>query len=1066
MNAVGLTRCPYRGLIPFSEEDTGMFFGRDAETRIVGANLIAARLTLLYGDSGVGKSSILHAGVVPHVRQTANASLRRLGRPRFHVVVVDRWQDDPMAGICQRMMETLSGALKDRQPPSFRPSRFTEYLTEWTNVVGCSILFVFDQFEEYLRYHEREAGEAMFAEEFPRAVMQPDLKVNFLLAVREDEYARLDRFKSKLPGLYRNYLRLRYLGPDAARQAIVRPLEVARAQNPNPTGPTDIEPELVDAILQDVQDGRVVLGDAGVGAARGVADDVRIQTPYLQLVLTRVWNIEAAAGSDIMRLATYRDLGGADRIVRTHLAGVLSEFLPAEQAAAAAIFRHLVTPSGAKVAHSLTDLSDYARCPSADLRPVLDRLCGTMRILRPVAPSRQQLDAPRFEIFTDSLAKPILDWGNRFRRAQERAEAEAKLAKERQRKLVFLRLSAGLMAAFIVAVTLGVVAWRNWRAALVREAITQAADLIETDPEASVRTMLEAAKLTWLQPLAIKRQTEQSLRKALLASHRRQAPGPEPAGLIRTNAWEWTSPDDALTFRRLSESKGILEMRRSSQSAASAGTWERFDPKLNEVVNSVAFGPRNAQIAVCGPQAVSIWQTADLVSGLPRFVLTQTNSHFRAAAFSPDESQLATVGDDAVIRLWDLANGSLFKSVPEDVPGVNDVAFSPDGRFLATARNDGTAAVWQVADGRQVAVLRGHGSAVTRVKFSEDGQFVWTADASAQVQVWASRTGQIIAAIPPPHRLVAAAPTTAGLMLAGTLSNGGRVWRQSGNTSLVEFVAVDYAVTRAAFSADGRYVALTGRRPSVQVWEIVKPTPPPVTLTTSNQLIALGFAPDPFLLATVDRNGQALVWHWQAGTHGPAFWGPKAEDGHVLFDHAGSRLVTASGNQPQVFPVIGQAPSDSIVTNALIRGPMHGDSVTYLSLAGDASSVLSVDNSGTAKVWSLTDGRTRWSAELSTSENALLSGGFSPDDRFLVTGGLEGVAYWWDLDQASLPPLAVLPGHRIADPSEVVATWFASDGRTAFSAGSDGTIRRHKLEELSSLTGLISLAERRLGISR
>ena len=48
---------PYRGLRPYTEAEAAGFFGREAEGEIVAANLLGARLTLLYGPSGVGKSS-------------------------------------------------------------------------------------------------------------------------------------------------------------------------------------------------------------------------------------------------------------------------------------------------------------------------------------------------------------------------------------------------------------------------------------------------------------------------------------------------------------------------------------------------------------------------------------------------------------------------------------------------------------------------------------------------------------------------------------------------------------------------------------------------------------------------------------------------------------------------------------------------------------------------------------------------------------------------------------------------------------------------------------------------
>ena len=52
---------PYKGLSAFEDSDLDalLFFGREREREIVVANLIAARLTVLYGPTGVGKSSLL-----------------------------------------------------------------------------------------------------------------------------------------------------------------------------------------------------------------------------------------------------------------------------------------------------------------------------------------------------------------------------------------------------------------------------------------------------------------------------------------------------------------------------------------------------------------------------------------------------------------------------------------------------------------------------------------------------------------------------------------------------------------------------------------------------------------------------------------------------------------------------------------------------------------------------------------------------------------------------------------------------------------------------------------------
>src|SRR3954451_8218681 len=98
---------PYRGLDPFtdSEEDAALFFGREDEVRIAAANLLTSRLTLLYGPSGVGKSSLLHAGLVNRVHDADDEQpMRRVA------VVVDTWAVDPAAEVTRRAAAALGVA--------------------------------------------------------------------------------------------------------------------------------------------------------------------------------------------------------------------------------------------------------------------------------------------------------------------------------------------------------------------------------------------------------------------------------------------------------------------------------------------------------------------------------------------------------------------------------------------------------------------------------------------------------------------------------------------------------------------------------------------------------------------------------------------------------------------------------------------------------------------------------------------------------------------------------------------------------------------------------------------
>ena len=216
-----LSSAPYKGLVPYAEEDAAFFFGRDAEREIITANLISSRFTLLYGPSGVGKSSVLRAGVEHHLRERARQNLARRGVPGFAVVVFGAWRDDPIAGLTARIADSVVQVGVSPKPIG---ATFTDSLRVFADAVDGDLLIILDQFEEYFLYHGPEDGDGTFAVEFPRAVREASLRANFLVSIREDALAKLDRFEGRIPKLFDNFIRIEHLSRDAARDAIVKPI--------------------------------------------------------------------------------------------------------------------------------------------------------------------------------------------------------------------------------------------------------------------------------------------------------------------------------------------------------------------------------------------------------------------------------------------------------------------------------------------------------------------------------------------------------------------------------------------------------------------------------------------------------------------------------------------------------------------------------------------------------------------------------------------------------------------------------------------------------------------------
>ena len=181
-------RSPYLGLVPYSEADAPYFFGREAEREIITANLMASRMTLLYGASGVGKSSILYAGVVHDLRELARQNRSEYGSPELAVVAFSSWRrPNPLNRLITRVEESVALALGVGEvEPMGHTTSLGDTLNAWADKVGGDLLIILDQFEEYFLYHPHEDGEGTFAFELSRAVDRHDVRASFLISIRED----------------------------------------------------------------------------------------------------------------------------------------------------------------------------------------------------------------------------------------------------------------------------------------------------------------------------------------------------------------------------------------------------------------------------------------------------------------------------------------------------------------------------------------------------------------------------------------------------------------------------------------------------------------------------------------------------------------------------------------------------------------------------------------------------------------------------------------------------------------------------------------------------------------
>ena len=229
---------PYLGPRPFTQDDAYRFFGRDREASELYSLVTAHRTTLLYAESGAGKTSLLNAGLIPllerggfDVLPVARVSGRReepLTRHTINNIYVlncaEVWElgTGPPFGMRNgeiddhkqpRLETTLTAALA-RRPQRIGPDG--EALTR---------VAIIDQLEElFTTFPERWRDREGFFRQLDDA-MAADPALRVLLAMREDFLANLDPFEDLLPEEFRTRYRLESLREKSALEAVENPLK-------------------------------------------------------------------------------------------------------------------------------------------------------------------------------------------------------------------------------------------------------------------------------------------------------------------------------------------------------------------------------------------------------------------------------------------------------------------------------------------------------------------------------------------------------------------------------------------------------------------------------------------------------------------------------------------------------------------------------------------------------------------------------------------------------------------------------------------------------------------------
>jgi len=1053
--------CPYKGLRPYTEADGEYFFGREVERDLIIANLMASRLTVLCGPSGVGKSSLLQAGVLRELRNASDGGYDFMAADRIIAVYFSEWRDDPLVDLGLALAKAIPSGYERDELLAARAPLSLELLNEVTRRLDADIYLILDQFEEEAIYQVGQKGE-IFAAELGRIISAPGRRVSVLIGVREDGLAKLDRFAQHVSGVFDNYLRLQHLTDSAAHEAIESPVVHYNSLVPDHLQ-VAIEDGLIGQLLGELRTGRVAVVDAGQG---GLDVAVRtIETPFLQLVMTRLWMEETEIrGSRLLRRSTLRELGGAEQIVRTHLDRVMDDLAPGQRAMAARVFRHLVTPSGTKFAHTASDLADFGNIADlTELVQVLERLAaGKERVLRTVAAPVDRPGPPRYEIFHDVMAPAVLDWRSRYIAEQDRlaaqrdledaqraAEARALQARRRRRRkhLIFGSVATTLIVVVAIVAVGFQQYWQNTedrKSAEVAAGLALASQQLPIDPAQSLQGALAAFDQQ------DSPQTRAAISLALDRDTNRLAINTQQ-GRIQAGTY---SPDGTQFLTAGADGTAKIFNVRSGQPGPVLTTAEAEGVALSSASFSVD-GQLVATVNVDGGIFFYRAATGESIGS----VFTDQRSKYAFVSWGVQDDRQIVIASNHVSQaeLWDPSTMTRIARVGE--PGnIYAARLSPDGSRIAGILLFPAlrAAVWDARTGAQLAETEMSFYDVRRPSFatSDGHRLVFLGQEQSadywRVVLWDWATGG-----------ASTLATSPNFRFPGDLTvsrDGGRV-AVTGDKSAVVMDAATGDVTRwvpeqpdfvnsVDLSPDARWVVTGGNDGRARVWQADGDSLFPVAelLGHRGNVTDVEFDPqDPYHLSSVGGDGRLRTWDIPSSTqlNDGSSWildAAISRDGeHIVtaedtgsarvYNADGSRLEVASepvgfgneflygvsftqdGKSIVALTANSQAPSlwkwqDSAVPERLAAMPDTSYLTAGFALSGDGQEITAGTDQNQVVTWSLDTKQIVATRGTSSGADTINSISEVPGTDLIAAASSDGTVRMWD-SRADEPVLTI-----------------------------------------------------------
>ncbi|WP_254173907.1 nSTAND1 domain-containing NTPase [Planktothrix pseudagardhii] len=1010
------------------------------------------KLTVIYGQSGVGKSSILQAGFIPELRKASLDTRRFI--PVLLQVYTNLNQDFSRAftkGIREVKNIDLDSSELNSQAVILEQIRSLVNQNFW-------VVIIFDQFEEFF-FACKDQQQRQSCYQFIKECLDiPYVKV--VLSLREDyiQYLLECTRQGYLEIIGNNILDrniLAYIGNFTREEAksVIQSL-TERTQ-------FVLESALIEELVEDLAE-----------------DSGDIRPIELQVVGSQL------QAQRITTLKQYQQAGRKQKLVEDYLDEVIRDCGSTNKSLAELVLYLLTDENNTRPLKTRADLVREIKELANHFENINENLDTVLKIfvLSGLVFILPEIPAERYQLVHDYLVSLIRQ--NRSLVILEELDIERKKRKQAEAKnkelwQLFIRsIIIGSGMALLFTLALGF--WRisegkNKQVNLALENTKYTALTTENNQLEALLTLVTAGKLLSPQrpKSAIEQETQSKLSLAvqviqeqnILDGHQKNSVlsvSISPDNQLIASASDdktikiWTPKGKCIkTLEGHQKSVWFVTFSPNSQIIASASKdntiklWTKNGILIRTLqghtdeVKWVSFSPDGQEIASASKdKTVKIWS----LDGRLIQTLKGHQKPVLSVVFSPDGQEIASSSEDGIINLW-TRQGKLIKTIKAHSKSIWSISFSPDSQIMASASDDKTVKLWN-RDGQLIRTLEGHQQAVNSVAFSQDSRLIATGSTDEMIKIW-TKEGSLISTLQghkdsinqvsfskQEERLFSASKdgtvriwdlktlpkiiqlkdykiysSSFSRQNSNLVASPGRdlrikdntkddvvvLWTLNGEVQKI-FRGHQDTVNNVSFSPDGKSIASASQDKTVRIWSV--DSEKFITLPHESPVWSVVFSPDSQLIATASDDQSIKIWDIH-GTLKQTFKGHQGAINDLSFSPDSQILASASEDKTVKLWDVNHKNLIPPLTGAQIR-------FNSVSFSPDGQWIAASKDGESIAIWKKQN--SAWkplqtSVVLGKHWKAIYEVNFSPNSKILASASADGTIKLWDVNGSLITTL-------------------------------------------------------------